>query len=225
MCRILIAEESPGVANFLDKGLRTNGYETAVVNNGKDAIATVLSKQFELMILALELPAQNGITVLNELQRHESPISVIVISTHHGIDYKVASFKHGADDYLTKPFRFEELLVRVRARLHNFRLAKSTPTTVNFLSLKGIELNLRTREVRINGNTVQLSSQEFLLAETFIRHSGQIMSREKLLDDVWGYKYDPGSNIVDVYVGYLRKKLGRHLIETIRGTGYRFKVE
>ena len=225
MCSILIAEDSPKIANFLDKRLQANGYETVVVNNGKDAIATVLSKPFELMILNLELPIKNGITVLNELRSQGTPISVIVISSHHGIDYKVASFNHGADDYLTNPFHFEELLVRVRIRLHHFQLSHFNPAPVNSLSFRGIELNLRTREVRVNGNTVQLSNQEFLLVETFVRHPGQIMSREELLYSVWGTRYNSGSNIVDVYVGYLRKKLGRHLIETIRGAGYRFKSE
>lgn len=225
MYRILIAEDSPGVANLLNKGFRANGYETLVVDNGEDAIAAALNKPFNLMILSLELPTKNGITVLSELREQALPISVIVISSHHETDYKVASFNHGANDFLAKPFRFAELLACVRTRLHTSHVAQSKPTVVNSLSLKGIELNLRTREVRVNGNTVQLSGQEFLLAEAFIRHPGQIMTRERLLDDVWGYKYDPGSNIVDVYVGYLRKKIGRHLIETIRGTGYRFKYE
>lgn len=225
MCWILIAEDSPKVASFLDKGLRANGYKTVVVNNGKDAIATVLSKPFELMILNLELPIKNGITVLNELRRQGSSTSVIIISSHHSIEHKVASFNHGADDYLTKPFHFEELLVRVRTRLQHFQLNHFNPAAVNSLSFRGIELNLRTREVRVHGNTVQLSNQEFLLVETFIRHPGQIMSREELLYSVWGTRYNSGSNIVDVYVGYLRKKLGRHLIETIRGAGYRFKSE
>ncbi len=225
MYRILIAEDSPGVANLLNNGFRAKGYETVVVDNGEDAIATALSRPFDLMVLSLELPTRNGITVLNELRAQALPISVIVISSHPETDYKVASLNHGANDFLAKPFRFAELLARVRTCLYTSHVAQSEPTVANSLSLKGIELNLRTREVRVNGNTVQLSSQEFLLAEAFIRHPGQVMSRERLLDDVWGYKYDPGSNIVDVYVGYLRKKLGRHLIETIRGTGYRFKYE
>ncbi|MDV3348177.1 response regulator transcription factor [Leptothoe sp. ISB3NOV94-8A] len=226
MKRVLVADDAPGVTHFLEKGLQANGYETAVVHNGEDAIEAVLNRQFDLMILDLELPMKHGITVLDEIRRQGIPLSVIVLSSHHGINHKVTSFNHGADDYITKPFQFAELLARVRARLHNVHVAQSRPSSpLTFLSFKGIELNLRTREVRVNGNAVQLSSREFLLAEAFVRNPGQIMSREKLLDDVWGYTYDPGSNIVDVYVGYLRKKLGRHLIETIRGTGYRFTYE
>jgi DNA-binding response OmpR family regulator len=128
----------------------------------------------------------------------------------------------GADDYVTKPFRFEELLARVRLRLRDNHLPRRKEETL--LRAGNIILDLRTRQVRVSDRLIELSAREFTLAEVFLRNPGQVMSREQLLNYVWGYDYDPGSNIVDVYVGYLRKKLGGDLIETVRGMGYRLRT-
>ncbi|HBB33744.1 MAG TPA: DNA-binding response regulator, partial [Cyanobacteria bacterium UBA9273] len=135
---------------------------------------------------------------------------------------RVLGLELGADDYVTKPFRFEELLARVRARLRNSNLYKGQQPEM-VLNVGNIVLDLRTHQIRVGNSTIELSAKEFTLAETFLRHPGQILSREQLLNHVWGYDYDPGSNIVDVYVGYLRKKLGGDCIETVRGMGYRFR--
>ena len=196
------------------------------MDNGNDAIATALSDQFDLMILDLGLPTMDGFTVLDALRGQGIAIAIIILSARHEVNDKVAGFERGADDYLTKPFRFEELLMRIRVRLRDARKIQAELSTAAYLvDFRGIELDLRSRDVRVDGQAVKLSAREFILAETFLRHPGQILSREQLLDHVWGYDYDPGSNIVDVYVGYLRKKLGHHLIETVRCMGYRLKYE
>ena len=225
MSHILIVEDSSQVASFLEKGLQAHGYTTSTVDNGDDAIIVMLNQEIDLMLLDLGLPGTNGLTVLERLRQKTESMAVIILSASHEIDDKLASFRHGANDYLTKPFRFEELLVRIRARLRDMRQLQAEAVNPQVLNLKELQINLRSRELRINGQPVSLSAREFILTETFMRHPGQILSREQLLDHVWGYDYNPGTNIVDVYVGYLRKKLGRHRIETVRGMGYRLKYE
>jgi len=174
------------------------------------------------MILDLGIPGQDGLDLLADLRGQGFLAPVIILTARDDIQDKVTGFENGADDYMTKPFRFEELLVRVRARLRT-----AAPTTAMngqadwLLTVNNLTLDLRTRRLKVDGQTVDLSAREFTLAETFLRHPNQVMSREQLLDQVWGYDYAPGSNIVDVYVGYLRKKLGDGAIETVRGMGYR----
>jgi DNA-binding response OmpR family regulator len=147
---------------------------------------------------------------------------VIILTARDDVRDTVAALEGGADDYITKPFRFEELLARVRVQLRNSRLSGGQDEML--LKAGDVVLDLRTRQVRVGDRNMELSAKEFTLAETFLRHPGQVMSREQLLSHVWGYDYDPGSNIVDVYVGYLRKKLGGNLIETVRGMGYRLRT-
>jgi DNA-binding response OmpR family regulator len=139
-----------------------------------------------------------------------------VLTARDGVQDTVAGLEGGADDYMAKPFRFEELLARVRLRLAGARQGEVTVLTAGDLSL-----DLRTRRASVRGRTVDLSAREFALAETFLRHPGQVLAREQLLSSVWGYDFDPGSNVVDVYVRYLRRKLGADRIETVRGMGYR----
>ncbi len=224
MSCILIVEDTPQVAEFISRGLRSNGYIPSIIDNGKDAITMAISKQFDLVILDLGLPDKNGLSVLNEIRGQGCSVAVIILTGQDTLEAKIAAFDHGANDYLTKPFHFEELLVRIRARLYDVMSSKveKEPYLVTY---KDVELNLRTREVRRNKNLIRLSTREFTLLETFLKYPGKIMSREQLLDHVWGYDYDPGSNIIDVYVGYLRKKLGHQTIETVRGMGYRLKID
>jgi DNA-binding response OmpR family regulator len=174
------------------------------------------------MILDLGLPGKDGLDVLGELRGQGEILPVIILTARDDIQDKVAGFEAGADDYVTKPFRFEELLVRVKARLRQSGSNQGMEEMV--LKVGNVVLDLRSRKVKVGLNTVELPAREFTLAETFFRHPGQVLSREQLLDRVWGYDYDPGSNIVDVYVGYLRKKLGSDLIETVRGMGYRLRT-
>ena len=219
MKRILIVEDEPRVASFIDKGLQANGFTTEIATTGPDAIDYALGHEFELVVLDLGLPGKDGLSVLEELRGQGCHIPIVILTARDDINDKLTGFELGADDYVTKPFRFEELLARIRARL------RTTPRSAQeqdwILSHRNVMLNLRTRLVNVGEQTIELSAREFTLIETFMNHPGQVLSREQLLDRVWGYDYSPGSNIVDVYVGYLRKKLGSDLIETVRGMGYR----
>ncbi len=219
MSRILIAEDEPGIVRFIEKGLRANGMTTYVTPDGVTALAMATSGAFDLLILDIGLPVKDGFTVLRELRQARSPLPVIVLTARSGIEATVASLEGGADDYMPKPFRFDELLARVRLRLRADRISEVTVLTHGELSL-----DLRTRLATIAGRTVELSAREFALLGTFLRHPGQVLAREQLLSNVWGYDHDPSSNVVDVYVGYLRRKLGSSRISTVRGMGYRLNA-
>lgn len=217
MSRILIVEDEPGIASFLQKGLRAEGFTTMVLEDGISAATIARDDAFDLMILDLGLPGRNGRDVLTEIRRRGEKMPVIILTARKSVQDTVAGLEGGADDYVTKPFSFQEVLARVRVRLRDTPVPDATVVEAG-----GIALDLRTRKVRVKGSEVDLSAREFSLAETLMQHPGQVLSREQLLSRVWGYDFDPGSNVVDVYVGYLRKKLGNGTIETVRGMGYRF---
>ena len=219
MNRILIAEDEERIASFIEKGLRANGFTTTVAGDGHQAIALARSGDFDLLILDLGLPGRDGTDVLRELREWDRQTPVVILTARDGLTDKVAGLEAGADDYVTKPFRFEELLARVRVRLRDERAPEPT-----MLRAAGCALDLRTRRLLVGERSMELTAREFALAETFFRHAGQVLSREQLLSNVWGYDYDPGSNVVDVYVGYLRKKIGEDRIATIRGMGYQLKA-
>ncbi len=216
MTRILIAEDEPRITRFLVKGLRAEGYATAVAADGDEALHLARSGEFDLMLLDLGLPKQDGLRVLSEIRRASVKLPVIVVTARGSADDIVTGLDSGADDYLAKPFRLAELLARVRARLRPLPALEATALVNGDLTL-----DLRTRQAHVGDRVIDLSTREFALAETFFRHPGQVLSREQLLSRVWGYDYDPGSNVVDVYVRYLRTKLGPERITTIRGAGYR----
>ena len=216
MARILIAEDEPRIASFLEKGLRANGYTTVVVDDGRTAAALARDDDFDLLILDLGLPELDGMEVLTRVRAAGNRLPVVILTARTEVGATVAGFEGGADDYVTKPFRFEELLARVRARL------RSEPGgDPNVHRVGGLSLDVRTRRAEIDGRTVELTAREYALLETLLRHPDQVLSREQLLSMVWGYDFDPGSNVVEVYVRYLRKKLGDGVIETVRGMGYR----
>jgi DNA-binding response OmpR family regulator len=217
--RILIAEDERNLVAFLEKGLRAAGYVTTAVNDGPTAIALARDEDFELMILDLGLPVLDGTEVLRTLRAQGRTLPILILSARDDVRDKVAGLQLGADDYLTKPFEFDELLARVQVRLRT--PGTSAPTV---LSVGGVALDLRTRRVIVEGETIELSAREFALLELFLRHPDQVLSREQLLARVWGYDFDPGSNVVEVYVGYLRRKLGAAHIETVRGMGYRLRA-
>ena len=217
MNRILIVEDEPGIASFLQKGLRAEGFSTMVAEDGLSAAAIARDDAFDLVILDLGLPGKTGQEVLREMRSRGEQMPVVILTARNSEQDTVAGFEGGADDYVTKPFSFQELLARVRARLRDIPTADATVVEAGDLIL-----DLRTRKLRVEGREVDLSAREFALAETLMRHPGQVLSREQLLSRVWGYDFDPGSNVVDVYVGYLRRKLGDDAIETVRGIGYRF---
>ncbi|MGH3666448.1 MAG: response regulator transcription factor [Egibacteraceae bacterium] len=219
MNRILIAEDEPRIAAFLQKGLTANGFTAKVAEAGNEALYMSRSGEFDLLILDLGLPGMDGFAVLRELRRTNPDLPVVILTARDGVGDTVAGLEGGADDYVTKPFRFEELLARVRVRLRGDRAPEETVLRAGELAL-----DLRTRRARVGERDVELTAREFTLAETLMRHVGQVLSREQLLSHVWGYDYDPGSNVVDVYVGYLRRKLGSTRIRTVRGMGYRLEV-
>jgi DNA-binding response OmpR family regulator len=216
MARILIAEDEDRIASFLEKGLRANGFSTTVVDDGRVAASVARDSDYDLVILDLGLPSLHGLEVLDQVRRRGERLPVIILTARDELDTTVAGFAGGADDYVTKPFRFEELLARIRVRLR-----PEGASEITLLRVGDVTLDLRTRRASVGDRTVELTAREFTLAETFLRHPDQVLSREQLLSHVWGYDFDPESNIVDVYVRYLRKKLGDGVIETVRGMGYR----
>jgi two-component system, OmpR family, response regulator len=220
MTRILIAEDEARLAAFLEKGLRAGGYTTTVAPDGQMASVLARDEDFDLMVLDLGLPLKDGLEVLRELRRAGQRLPVIILTARGDPDERVAGLEAGADDYIGKPFHFEELLARVRVRLRDER----APVREHQLMVGELALDLRTRWASVHGEKVELSAREFELLRTFLEHPNQVLSREQLLAHVWGYAYDPGSNVVDVYVGYLRRKLGSDRFETVRGVGYRYRV-
>jgi DNA-binding response OmpR family regulator len=214
--RVLIAEDEARIASFVAKGLKSHGFTTMEVTDGEAAVSLARDVNFDLLILDLNLPDIDGQQVLTRIRERGERLPVVILTARQTIADKIAGFDGGADDYVTKPFSFDELLVRVRARLRT--AVKPDPVV---LEVGAVQLDLHTRRALVEGRQVDLSAKEFLLAETFLRHKGQVLSREQILSRVWGYDHDPGSNVVDVYVGYLRKKLGAGMIETVRGMGYR----
>ena len=218
MSRILIVEDEPRISSFVEKGLTANGFTTSVVRTGNEGLSMADSGEFDLLILDIGLPDRDGFDVLRELRTRNKSLPVIILTARDGVPDKVKGLEGGADDYMTKPFSFEEMLARVRVRLRGESAPEET-----VLKAGDVTLDLRTRRINVGGKDIELTAREFVLAETFFRHAGQVLSREQLLSHVWGYDYDPGSNIVDVYVGYLRRKLGDARIKTVRGMGYRLE--
>ena len=224
MSRILIVEDEPRIVSFLEKGLRANGFSTSAAATAPEALQRMQGELFDLVLLDLGLPGLDGdgTQVLETLRGQGNDLPVIILSARNELPQIVSGLEDGANDYITKPFRFEELLARIRVQLRQSRSGSTTPASM-ILTLGTLQLNLRTRQVCHGETRVELSAREFTLLEVFFRHPGQVLSREQLLSHVWGYDYDPGSNVVDVHVRNLRKKLGHHLIETVRGMGYRIK--
>ncbi|MGL5082874.1 MAG: response regulator transcription factor [Microcoleaceae cyanobacterium] len=227
MNRILIAEDEPRIVSFLEKGLRANGFTTTVTQDTQEVVNLALTNNFDLLLLDLGLQKKDGLVVLEELRGQGVTIPIIILTARDDIHDKIKGLEGGADDYMTKPFHFEELLARIRLRLKATEangMDSSRTQSENVLQTGQLIVDLRTRAVQMDQQEIELPAKEFTLLEVFMRHPGQVMTREQLLDRVWGYDYDPGSNIVDVYVGQLRKKLNCKLIETVRGVGYRLRT-
>lgn len=176
MNRILIAEDEARLAAFLEKGLQANGFVTTVAGDGATALALARDEDFDLLVLDLGLPALDGLSVLRTMRDQGRRMPVVILSARDEVDDKVTGLERGADDYLTKPFRFEELLARVRARLRDAGTAEQT-----VLRADDLGLDLRTRRAHVDGRTIELSAREFTMLEVFLRHSGQVLSREQLL--------------------------------------------
>ncbi len=226
MARILIIEDEAKIASFVSKGLGAEGHQTTVCGDGREGLDQALSGEFDLMVLDIGLPSLDGYDVLDQLRSQGSRMPVIVLTARDSVADTVTALEGGADDYMSKPFRFAELLARVRLRLRQVHATASRGAldALDALESGRIRLDLRTRRATVGGKEVDLSAREIALTEVFMRNPGQVLSREQLLDHVWGFDFDPGSNVVDVYIGYLRKKFGADTIATVRGMGYRFNT-
>jgi len=217
---LLVVEDEERIASFLAKGLRAHGYGVEWVKSGREALERVTQADISLVILDLGLPDLDGLEVLDGFRERGATVPVLVLSARGRVADRVKGLNLGADDYLAKPFAFEELLARVRANLRP--RAGASP---GVLRVGGIRVDLLRREVTVDGRPVGLSAREFSLLKAFVDHPGQVLSRQELLSMAWGMNFDPRSNLVDVYVGYLRRKLGEAVIETVRGAGYCLRVE
>ncbi|GAA4410322.1 response regulator transcription factor [Fodinibacter luteus] len=219
MSRILVVEDDHRIAAFIEKGLRAAGCVPVVADTAQEAEALGVAGDVDLVILDMGLPGGDGLQVLRAIRSAGRQMPVIVLT---GLTERDATMclEAGADDYMRKPFAFDELLARIRTRLRD----KSSHDGMG-IDVGGVHLDLRTRRVRVNGHLVELTNREFVLLEAFMRHPGHVLSREQLLSQVWGYHFDPSTNLVNVYVNALRKKVGGDLIETVRGAGYRFTAD
>jgi len=218
--RVLLVEDEPGIVDFVRRGLEAEGFEVETALDGIEGERLALTNGFDAMVLDLMLPGRSGLEILASVRRASPALPVIVLTARGAIEDRVEGLDAGAVDYLVKPFSLAELIARVRAQLRV--VAQASTSTV---AAEGIEVNLLTRKVRRGERSITLSATEFELLTYLLRHRGQVLSREQILSAVWGYEHDPATNVVDVYVGYLRRKLGSAEdpapIFTVRSVGYR----
>jgi DNA-binding response OmpR family regulator len=216
---ILVVEDETAIADFVQRGLEAEGYSVSCAHDGVDGEQQALAGRPDLVILDLMLPGRDGLSVLRRIRDEKPALPVIVLTARDAVEDKVEGLDKGATDYVTKPFSFDELTARVRAHLRRPQHGETE------LDAAGIHMDLLAREVRLDGAEVHLSAREFDLLAYFMRHPNQVLSREQILGAVWGYDFDPGTNVVEVYVGYLRRKLASEErpapIETLRSVGYR----
>lgn len=219
MTNILIVEDEDRIASFVEKGLTSAGYATVRAATAAEGFEHALNTSVDLAVLDLGLPDEDGLRLLSRLRALKFSAPVIILTARDTPADTVRGLDSGADDYMAKPFSIDELLARIRLRLRGGSVEEPTTLTSGRLTL-----DLHSRKMMVDGAEHELSSREFTLAETFMRHPGQVLSREQLLEMVWGYSFDPGSNLVDVYVRYLRTKIGAASVKTVRGVGYRLDV-
>jgi two-component system, OmpR family, copper resistance phosphate regulon response regulator CusR len=215
---VLLVEDEDRIASFVEKGLGTRGFEVRRVVTGGAALDAI-SDDVDIVVLDLGLPDIDGLEVLRSLRKAWASLPVVILTARGDVNDRVAGLDLGADDYVPKPFAIDELAARLRARLRA-RFDES----LTRLHVGDLELDLIARRARLTGKIIELTSREFALLEMLMRHAGQAISREELLANVWGLDFDPRSNLVDVYIRYLRRKLGNSWIETVRGVGYRIVV-
>lgn len=218
--RILVVEDETRILDFLARGLGAEGMAVESARTGPDAVKAALEQRYDLVLLDLVLPKLNGLAVLERLQEKRPEVPVIVLSARGDVATKLRAFQLGARDYVEKPFSLDELLARIRVHLAQ---PLTTPTV---LRAGRLELDLTTREARVGALRAALSDREFRLLGYLVEHSGEAVGRERLLSEVWGYGFDPGSNVVDVCVRRIRRRLGPETpIETVRGVGYRITLD
>ena len=220
--RVLIIEDDQAIVRFLERGLAAHGHSTVSADNGEDGVRLAREESVDLILLDIMLPLMDGHRVLERIRLRRPEVPVLMLTARDDLRNKVDALDAGADDYLTKPFDLEELLARIRALTR-----RADQPQASKIEAGDLKVDLRSRRVWRGDKLVDLSSREFALLEYLMRHPGQVLSRQQILSAVWDYDFDPGSNVVDVYVSYLRHKLGRRdgpsMIQTVRGTGYRFE--
>ena len=219
---VLVIEDDPTVGGFIRRGLEEQRYRVSLVPNGEEGERIAATESFDVIILDMRLPGKSGLDVLQSLRARGFETPVLVLTAQDAVDAKVRTFRAGADDYVTKPFAFEELLARVEALSRRPKVLAQP-----LLKVGDLELNRDTREVHRDGTLIDLTPKEFAVLEYLMRHAGRVMSRTLITEYAWGYHFDPGTNIVDVVINHLRKKVdagrGKKLITTVRGVGYVIK--
>ncbi|GAB3293665.1 response regulator [Epidermidibacterium keratini] len=220
MSHILIAEDAERISSFIEKGLRSAGYLTTVADNGETALLLARTGAFDLVVLDIGLPRLSGFEVLQRLRDEGHEVPVIVLTARDTVGDTVAGLEGGANDYMTKPFEFAELLARIKLRIRD---VETTGSESEGLEAAGLHLDVRSRRVSGDGVLADLTSREYAVLELLMRNPGQLLSRDQILDRVWGFDHDPSSNVVEVFIRALRRKIGEHRIETVRGLGYRLR--
>lgn len=220
--RVLIVEDEKKVAAFIKKGLEEETYAVDVAYNGEDGLHMGQENQYDLIILDLMLPIINGLEVLSRLRKNKTDTPILLLTAKDSVEDKVTGLNTGADDYLTKPFAFSELLARIRVLL---RRGKAETKTV--LQIKGLSLDLVSHKVKRNDEEIELTGKEYSLLEYFMRNQGKVLTRTMIAEHVWDYNFDTFTNVIDVYVNHLRKKIDKgypeKLLHTLRGVGYIMK--
>jgi DNA-binding response OmpR family regulator len=216
---LLLIEDDPHIREIVERGLGARGYVVTSAADGPSGVELARKLEVDLLLLDLVLPGRSGLEVLQDVRAAKPRLPVIALTALADMRSRVGGLDAGADDYVTKPFAVEELAARVRARLR-----WQDEDTASVLKAGPLTVDLMTHRAVLDGREVPLSARELTLLGTFVRHAGQVLSRDQLLDRVWGITFETGSNVVDVYVGVLRRKLGGGWIETVRGLGYRFAV-
>ena len=222
--RILIVEDEAGVAGFVEQGLKEAGYAVDVARDGADGLEYALGYEYDAIVLDIMLPKMNGLELMREIRNRHLKTPVLLLTARDTVDDRVRGLDVGADDYLVKPFAFPELLARLRALLRRPPLQTGT-----LLSMRDLEMDLTQREVSRAGKRIELSPREFSLLELLLRHPNHVLTRTQIVEHVWNFDFFTDTNVVDVYIGYLRRKIDRGfdapLIQTVRGIGYRLSEE
>jgi two-component system OmpR family response regulator len=214
--RVLVVEDEPKLRSLLDRGLQGEGYSVDTASNGSDAVWLASEFDYDALVLDIQIPAPDGIEVARELRERSRWAPILFLTVRDDISDRVEGLDAGGDDYLTKPFAFDELFARLRALIR-----RSPPPRPTILRSGDLSLDPATHDARRGTDVLRLSPKEFSLLEYLLRHANEAVSRSEILDHVWDFAYEGMSNVVDVYIGYLRSKIGHERIETVRGVGYR----
>jgi len=222
--RVLVVEDEPGIAQFLQQGLSEAGYAVDLVGDGTEGLDYAVAAQYDAIVLDILLPGIDGLSLLRHLRAKGATTPVLLLTARDAVEDRIAGLDSGADDYLVKPFAVPELLARIRALLRRPPLQAGT-----VLQVADLEMDTARRDVRRAGRTIELSPREFMLLEYLMRYPRQVLTRTQIVEHIWNFDFDSDTNVIDVYIGYLRRKVDRGfdspLIHTVRGVGYRLGLE